>query len=155
MQGDAQVIASLNGMLAYELAAIDQYFVQAHMFDNWGLGKLHEHLAHEMEHEQQHAKQLIDRILFLGGAPDMVARAPLSIGNDVEQMLRNDLQMEMQVVDGLKQAIAVCEQAGDYQSRELLECLLKDTEEDHVLWLEQQLGLIGKLGLQNYLQSQT
>ena len=124
------------------------------MFDDWGLSKLYERIDHEMEDEKQHADALIKRILFLEGVPDLSTRTPLNIGKDVPQMLQNDLALEMSVVKALKEAIAGCEEEQDYQTREILEAMLADTEEDHAYWLEKQLGLIDKVGLQNYLQSQ-
>ncbi len=154
MKGNKKVINQLNKLLAGELTAMDQYFVHSRMYEDWGLSKLHERVAHEMEDETQHASALIERILFLEGTPDLSKRDPLNIGKDVPAMLENDLGLEMAVVGALKKAIAVCEEEQDYQSREILEAMLKDTEEDHTYWLEKQLGLIKKVGLQNYLQSQ-
>jgi len=154
MKGDKKVINQLNKLLAGELTAMDHYFVHSRMYEDWGLSKLHERVAHEMEDETQHASSLIERILFLEGTPDLSKRDPLAIGKDVPAMLKNDLELEMAVVGALKKAIAICEEEQDYQSREILEAMLKDTEEDHTYWLEKQLGLIKKVGLQNYLQSQ-
>lgn len=154
MKGDTQVLDHLNALLAGELTAADQYFIHSRMYENWGLPKLRERVAHEMSEELDHASRLIARILFLEGTPDLSQRAALSIGNDAPQMLENDLALELKVVKHLRQVIAWCEQAGDYQTREILEAMLADTEEDHAYWLEQQLGLIQKVGLQNYLQSQ-
>lgn len=154
MKGDATVIASLNRLLASELTAMDQYFIHSRMYHDWGLGKLHERIDHEFDDEKGHAAALIERILFLEGTPDMSTRDGLRIGTTVPEMLENDLKVEYEVGELLKNAIALCEQKQDYQTREILEQLLADTEEDHALWLEQQLRLIGLLGLQNYLQSQ-
>lgn len=154
MQGNTKVIASLNGLLHNELAAIDQYFIHSRIYQDWGLEKLYQQLDHEMQEELTHADALIKRILFLEGTPNLTARRDLLIGNDVPSMLANDLTLEMEVVAALKASISLCEQEGDYQSREMLEKLLEDTEEDHVYWLEKQLGLINKIGLQNYIQSQ-
>lgn len=154
MKGDTQVLDHLNALLAGELTAADQYFIHSRMYENWGLPKLRERVAHEMSEELDHASRLIARILFLEGTPDLSKRAALSIGKDAPQMLENDLALELKVVKHLRQVIAWCEQAGDYQTREILEAMLADTEEDHAYWLEQQLGLIQKVGLQNYLQSQ-
>lgn len=154
MKGDAKVIDQLNKLLAGELTAIDQYFLHSRMYENWGLKKLYERIEHERSEEVGHAEMLIRRILFLEGRPNLGARAPLSIGNDVPEMLKNDLALEFAVVRALKEAIAYCETARDYQTRELLEQLLADTEEDHAHWLEQQLWLIQQTGLQNYMQSQ-
>ena len=133
---------------------MDQYLVHAQMYADWGLTKLHERLAHEFEDEKGHATALIDRILFLEGIPDLPTRTPLAVGKDVPEMLKNDLALEYAVGDSLKDAIRLCEKERDYATREILEQLLKDTEMDHAYWLEQQLGLIDKLGLENYIQSQ-
>lgn len=154
MQGDAKVIDTLNGLLAWELAAMDQYFIHSRMYDDWGLNKLYERIDHEFEDEKGHAAALIERMLFLEGTPDMVTRAAIKIGKDVPEMLANDLAVEYAVDKALKDAIKICEDAQDYQSREILEKLLEDTEVDHAWWLEKQLGLIQKVGLQNYIQSQ-
>ena len=154
MKGNDKVIAQLNTLLAGELAAMDQYFIHSRMYEDWGLEKLHERIAHEFEDEKEHASKLIARMLFLEGIPDMVTRDAIHVGKDVPQMLQNDLNLEYAVVATLKTAIAFCETEQDYQSREILEKLLEDTEEDHAYWLEKQLGLIDKMGLQNYLQSQ-
>lgn len=154
MKGNQKVIAALNTLLASELAAMDQYFIHSAMYEDWGLNKLHERIAHEFEDEKGHASLLIGRILFLEGTPDMVTRDAINIGSDVPTMLQSDLDIEYGVTKSLKDAIALCEQEQDYQTREILEKLLEDTEEDHAYWLEQQLGLIGKIGLPNYLQSQ-
>ena len=153
MQGNAEVISYLNKLLAGELAARDQYFIHARMYHEWGYSKLYERIHHEMEDETGHASTLIARILLLEGRPSMVPEA-LSIGHDVPEMLKNDLAVELSVRDALKPGIALCEQHQDYVSRELLLDQLKDTEEDHAHWLEQQLFLISQMGLQNYLQSQ-
>ncbi|TYK64418.1 bacterioferritin [Colwellia echini] len=153
MKGSSKVIASLNNLLHNELAAIDQYFIHSRMYQDWGLDKLFDQLEHEMQEEITHADALIKRILFLEGIPNLANRRDLIIGDDVPSMLKNDLILEMEVVDALKSTIALCESEGDYQTREMLEKLLFDTEEDHVYWLEKQLGLIERIGLQNYIQS--
>jgi bacterioferritin len=153
MKGNAKVIESLNGLLHNELAAIDQYFIHSRMYEDFGLDKLCQQLDHEMQEEITHADALIKRILFLEGTPNLKSRRDLLIGKDVPSMLANDLILEMEVVAALKASITLCESEGDYQSREMLEKLLIDTEEDHVYWLEKQIGLIDKIGLQNYIQS--
>lgn len=153
MKGKAKVIKQLNKLLAGELTAMDQYFVHSRMYEDWGLNELYERIGHEMEDETGHADKLIKRILFLEGIPDMTNRADLAIGKNVPEMLKNDLALEMQVISNLKKAIECCEVEQDYQTREILEGLLADTEEDHTYWLEKQLGLIDKVGLENYLQS--
>ncbi|GGB50824.1 bacterioferritin [Oceanisphaera marina] len=154
MKGNAKVIAALNELLAGELSAMDQYFIHSRMYDDWGFKKLFERIDHEFEDEKGHASQLIERILFLGGTPDMVTRVPLNIGKDVPSMLKSDLDLEYKVIDDLRNVMALCEQVRDYQTREILQVLLADTENDHTYWLEQQLGLINRIGLPNYLQSQ-
>lgn len=154
MRGDPKVIDQLNKLLAGELTAIDQYFIHSRMYENWGLRKLYVRIEHERTEEVGHAAMLIQRILFLEGTPNVAAREPLKVGKDAPGMLKNDLDLELSVIGALKGAIAACESAHDYQTREILEKMLEDTEEDHAHWLEQQLWLIEKTGLQNYLQSQ-
>ena len=154
MKGNDKVIQALNGLLRFELAAMDQYFIHARMYDDWGLEKLRDRIDHEFDDEKRHAAALIERMLFLEGVPDMVAREPLQIGKNVPEMLQSDLNVELAVGAALKDAIALCEDENDYVTREILEQLLEDTEVDHAWWLEKQLGLIDKVGLQNYLQSQ-
>ena len=154
MKGDAKVIEHLNKLLAGELTAIDQYFTHSRMYQNWGLNKLYERIEHERTDEVGHAETLIKRILFLEGTPNLAVREPLRIGKDTPAMLKNDLALELSVIAALKEAIAYCETAHDFQTREILEQMLEDTEEDHAHWLEKQLWLIEKTGLQNYLQSQ-
>lgn len=154
MKGNDQVIAHLNTLLAGELSAIDQYFIHSRMYENWGFSKLYERIAHEVQDETNHADALIKRILFLEGTPDLSKRDPLHVGSSVEEMLKNDLALEIQVVAHLRKVMAFCESLQDYQTREILQAMLKDTEDDHTHWLEQQLGMIERIGLQNYLQSQ-
>lgn len=153
MKGNKEVIDYLNTLIAGELAARDQYFIHAHMYDDWGYQKLFQHNQHEMEHETEHAAQLIHRVLFLEGIPTMQPES-LDIGSDVKSMLEKDLALEYKVRDNLKKGIALCEAHQDYVSRDLLVIQLEDTEEDHAHWLEQQLRIIDDIGLQNYLQSQ-
>lgn len=154
MKGKAKVLEHLQSLLAHELTSIDQYFIHSRMYEDWGFSKLHERIAHETEEEMQHADALIKRMLFLEATPDLSQRDGLNVGSDVPAMLKNDLDLEYAVAEALKEAIAGCEAESDYQTREILEKLLADTEEDHAYWLEQQIELIDKLGLQNYLQSQ-
>ena len=154
MKGSKAVIDALNGLLGDELAAMDQYLVHSKMYEDWGLMKLFERISHEFDDEKAHAVALIERILFLEGTPDMTTRGPINIGKDVPAMLQSDLDIEYAVDAALKEAINLCEQERDYQTRQILLTLLEDTEMDHAYWLEQQLGLIDKLGLENYLQSQ-
>ena len=154
MQGDKEeVLDTLNQLLAGELAARDQYFIHAAMYEDWGLSKLHARFHHEMEDETGHARAIINRILMLGGTPKMTPDA-LNIGQDVPDMLKKDLAVELHVREALKNAMALCEQKRDYVSRDMLLAQLADTEQDHAYWIEQQLGLIDKIGLPNYLQSQ-
>ena len=154
MKGNTQVISALNGLLAYELAAMDQYFIHSRMYEDWGINKLFERIDHEFDDEKLHASLLIQRILFLEGTPNMHIRPGLHIGTTVPEMLQSDLDVEYAVAKALKGAIALCEQESDYVSREILEKLLDDTEADHAFWLEQQLGLIKTIGIENYIQSQ-
>lgn len=154
MRGSEKVISILKTLLTGELSAADQYFVHSRMYQDWGLEKMYKRLAHESEEELQHANQLIQRILFLEGIPDVASRDALRIGTDVPSMLKNDLLLELEVVSALKEAIKVVDEEQDYQTRKILEVLLRDTELDHTYWLEKQLGLIEKLGIENYLQSQ-
>ena len=154
MQGKAIIIAELNKLLAGELTAIDQYFIHSRMYQDWGYNKLFERISHESDEEKQHAAWIIERILFLEGTPEMTLREPLNVGKTVPDMLKNDLQLEYNVVKNLKAAIKLCELEQDYQTREMLEKQLDDTEVDHAYWLEKQLRLIDQIGLQNYLQAQ-
>ncbi|MEW5726497.1 MAG: bacterioferritin [Pseudomonadota bacterium] len=153
MKGNKKVIDRLNKLLTAELTAADQYLAHSRMFENWGYHKLYERVAHERLEELEHADKLIRRILFLDGTPDVGSRDKLNIGKDVPAMLKNDLAYEIAVVKELRDAMALCEAEHDYQTRAILGELLADTEEDHALWLEQQLRLIDAMGLQNYLQS--
>jgi bacterioferritin len=154
MKGKQVIIDGLNALLAYELAAMDQYFIHSQMYQDWGLNKLYERIAHEFDDEKGHATKLIERMLFLEGRPNLINRDGLSIGHDVPSMLESDLRVEQAVGALLKEVIALCEVEQDYVSRDMLLILLDDTEMDHAYWLEQQLGLISRLGLPNYLQSQ-
>jgi len=154
MQGSTKVIDLLNKQLTLELTSMDQYLAHSKMYEDWGINKLHEKLAHEYEEELEHAQKLTERILFLEGVPDTASRAAVQIGADVKEMLENDLAAERTVAESLRSIIGVCETEKDYVSREILEKLLDDTEMDHIYWLEQHLGLIDRIGLQNYIQSQ-
>lgn len=154
MKGNSKVISQLQKLLSGELAARDQYFAHARMCHDWGYEKLYEHIHHEMEEETHHADTLIKRILFLEGVADLSKRDDLDVGATVPEILRKDLDLEYKVTAALKEAIRVCEEEKDYQTRELLRVMLEDTEEDHAYWLERQLRLIDAVGLQNYLQSQ-
>lgn len=154
MKGNPKVIEQLQKLLAGELAAIDQYFIHSRMYHDWGLTRLYERIRHETEEEQEHADALIRRMLFLEATPDLSQREGLNVGADVPGMLKNDLALEYATVTALKEAMTCCEAEGDYRTREILEKLLADSEEDHAYWLEKQLALIDKLGLANYLQAQ-
>lgn len=153
MKGNQEIIDGLNRLLTNELSAMDQYFVHARMYEDWGMDELYERINHESDDEREHASMLINRILFLEGTPDVQSREKLLIGNDVEEMMQNDLKYEYMVADELRNVIALCEQKQDYQTREILLKLLDDTESDHMYWLEKQLRLIKTVGLQNYIQS--
>lgn len=154
MQGKQVVIDALNRLLANELTAMDQYFIHSRMYDDWGFKKLFERIDHEFDDEKQHASLLIERILFLEGTPDLTKRDPILVGTDVPSMLENDLKIEYHVDELLKETMALCETEQDYVTRNMLQTLIDETEMDHAYWLEQQLGLIKRVGLENYLQSQ-
>ena len=152
MKGDIKVIEHLNKALYNELIAINQYFLHARMYRNWGLKELAEHEYKESIDEMKHADRLIERILFLDGLPNLQNLGKLLIGESPREVLDCDLRLEMLAVPDLKAAIVYCEQAGDFVSRELFESIL-ESEEEHIDWLETQLGLIGRLGEAVYLQS--
>ncbi|ELA08684.1 bacterioferritin [Moraxella macacae 0408225] len=153
MKGSQKVIDYLNFLIGGELGARDQYFIHSQMYHEWHYGKLYSRIYHEMQEETDHARALINRVLMLEGVPNMKV-ADINIGNDVPSMLKSDLELEYSVRQHLKDGIKLCELEQDYVTREILVAQLVDTEEDHAHWLEQQLGLIDLMGLQNYLQSQ-
>jgi bacterioferritin len=153
MKGNAKVIKHLNTVLTNELTAIDQYFLHAKMFANWGFGRLAERERKASIDEMKHAEVLIERILFLEGLPNMQNLHKLMIGEEVKEAVGCDLKLELAAHPALKTAIADCEACGDYVSRDLFREIM-ESEEEHIDWLEKQLGLIEKVGVANYQQSQ-
>jgi len=154
MKGDATVIEHLNRVLKNELTAVNQYFLHSRMYKDWGITKLGEQEFLESVDEMKHADQIIERILFLEGLPNLQDLGKLRIGEDVKEMLECDLELELDGLPDLKAAIAYCEAHKDYVSRDLFDSILK-SEEEHVDWLETQLELAEKIGIENYIQSQT
>ncbi len=153
MKGDATVIEHLNRVLKNELTAINQYFLHSRMYKDWGLSKLAEHEHEESVDEMKHADQIIERVLFLEGLPNLQNLGKLRIGEDAPEMIKCDLDLELDALPDLRAGIAYCEAHKDYVSRELFDSILK-SEEEHVDWLETQLELISKVGIENYVQSQ-
>ena len=153
MKGDKKVIGHLNLVLRNELTAINQYFLHSRMFRDWGLARLADYEHGESIDEMKHADQLIERILFLEGLPNLQDLGKLMIGEHAQEMLECDLKLEMEAIPALRQAISYCESVADFVSRDLFDRILK-SEEEHVDWLETQLELIGKVGIENFLQSQ-
>ncbi len=152
MQGDTRVIEYLNKALSNELVAINQYFLHSRMYKDWGLKELADYEYHESIDEMKHADQLVERILFLEGLPNMQDLGKLMIGENTEEILACDLKLEMIAIPDLRDGIEYCESVRDYASRDLLSSIL-DSEEEHVDWLETQIALIAKVGLENYQQS--
>jgi bacterioferritin len=152
MQSDPKVIKLLNKALANELIAINQYFLHSRMYKDWGLHKLADKEYEESIDEMKHADELTERILFLEGLPNLQNLGKLLIGENTREMLECDLKLEMIACPDLKEGIAYCESVGDYVSRDLLGRIL-DSEEEHIDWLETQLSLIDRIGLENYQQS--
>ncbi|HUD41458.1 MAG TPA: bacterioferritin [Dokdonella sp.] len=152
MKGDAKVIAHLNKVLYNELTAINQYFLHARMYKNWGYKELAEHEYHESIDEMKHADRLIERILFLDGLPNLQQLGKLRIAEKPVEAIDCDLALERAAVPDLKEGIVHCEQVGDYVSRDLLKEILA-SEEDHIDWLETQQSLIADLGAVPYLQT--
>ena len=153
MKGDKEIIRLLNAQLTNELSAVNQYFLHARMYRHWGFARLAKKEYEESIGEMKHADKLIDRILMLDGLPNLQALHKLLIGESTEEMLACDVKLERAAHTTVKLGIAASELAGDYVSRDLFLLILEDTEE-HIEWLETQIDLIGKVGLQNYLQSQ-
>jgi len=153
MQGNKQVIAALNEVLTSELTSINQYFLHARMFKNWGLTELNEHHYKKSIKDMKQADALIERILFMEGLPNLQALGKLYIGEDTQEMLGCDEKFQLEAIALLKKTIALCEQQQDYVSRSLLEEVL-EYEEEQLDWIETQLHQIGVMGIQNYLQAQ-
>ena len=148
-----EIIDHLNKILKQELTAINQYFLHAKMYEDWGLKKLAEHERSESVDEMKHAEELMERILFLGGLPNLQDIGKLYVGQDVREMLECDLRLEMEALPNLRDAIEYCETCGDYVTRELFENIL-ESEESHIDWLETNIELIDRVGIENYTQSQ-
>ncbi len=153
MKGSAEIIQQLNKALRGELAAVNQYFLHASIFKNWGYQRLYKKMWEESIEEMKHAEKLIDRILYLEGTPSMSGDFKIAIGKSVQEILKNDLDLERKGLPELRTGIALCLEKADTGTRELLEDLLVSAER-HILWLESQVGLIEAVGLENYCAQQ-
>lgn len=154
MKGDPRVIELLNEALKNELTAVNQYWLHYRLLDNWGVHKLADFEKHESIDEMKHADELSERVLFLDGLPNFQALGRLRIGENVEEILKADLELEIEAVEQLKGAVAHCESVRDYPSRDLFSKILA-SEEDHIDHLEQQFEMIARMGIQNYIQLQS
>lgn len=153
MKGNDEVIAVLQDVLCAELTAVNQYFIHARMCDNWGYKRLAEHIRKESIEEMHHAQEIIDRILYFDGAPNMQKYMKINVGKTVPEQFQLDLDVEYQAVPRLNRGIEVARAQGDNGTRSLLEHILKE-EEEHVDWLEAQLGILKEIGAENYLAQQ-
>ncbi len=153
MRGDPKIIDILNDVLTAELTAINQYFVHAEMCDNWGYKRLHDHIRKHSIGEMKHAEEIIERVLFLDGIPNVQRLGKINIGESVPEQLKLDHALELDAVQRLNAGIETCREIGDNNSRHLLEEVLED-EEEHIDWIEAQLALLDQVGVQNYLAQQ-
>jgi bacterioferritin len=154
MKGHPEILARLNELFVYDLGAMELYLIQARLLQDWGYVRLHERIRHEADDEREHVEALIERIVFLGGVPDLSKRPLLTVGGSPKEMLEADLALELGVAKNLNEAIAICHREKDDGTRLVLEKLLHDTEMDHINWLETQLRLIQQLGIEAYLAEQ-
>ncbi|HYH06832.1 MAG TPA: bacterioferritin [Thermoanaerobaculia bacterium] len=153
MKGDARIIEILNDVLTAELTAINQYFVHGEMCENWGYDRLHHIIRKHSIGEMKHAEEVIERVLFLEGVPNLQRLGKITIGENVQEIFKADYALELEALPRLNQGIELCRELGDNNTRHLLEEILHD-EEDHVDWIEAQVGLIEQVGIQNYLAQQ-
>ena len=153
MKGDARIIEILNDVLTAELTAINQYFVHGEMCESWGFERLHKIIRKHSIGEMKHAEEVIERILFLEGVPNVQRLGKITIGENVQEIFKSDYALEMEALPRLNQGIDLCRELGDNNSRHLLEEILQE-EEDHVDWIEAQISLIEQVGIQNYLAAQ-
>jgi len=153
MKGNAEIIKRLNELLTMELTAHDVYFLHSRMYEDWGMVKLFERFNHEMQDENLHASKLMNRILFLEGTPEVLARDKMPLKTKVDEMLTQSLDYEMVVAEHIRGTVELCEKEKDYVTRDLLLFLLQETEEDHINWIETQLNLIKEIGMPRYIQT--